>query len=1473
MTIYTFKVKFYCFLLLFFFTAASYAQLKFKIEHYSTEDGLSHDGVISMTKDREGFMWFGTWDGINRFDGHNFITYKARPGDNSVLKDNRVENIVEDKAGYLWLTVYNKQLYRFEKRTETFSSLSDIVDTPIIKNLAVNKIIPLANGAIWLNSNNQGLFVLTNLSSAHPKVTHYAQELAPGFGLPSNTIHFIYEDASRQVWVGTASGLCCFRADASGIYKSIKLNNQVCSANGFLCAAESNDRVWFGTAQGNMVVFSKSTGKIFCRQVTSSAVNGIVASRLKSAVYLATAKSQLITVNTTTLAAISAQMPNAQPFLSVFEDKAGRLWIEPEKHGVVKFEPGNNSFKYYFQSNDATFYNAAQLYSVIEYNKDMLWVSMKGGGFGMYNPATEAIDYFYDQPGSDSRQFSNLVTCKYLDPAGVLWLSTNDRGLNKVIFQRDDFNLKFLVKNTLNRSDNEVRGVFSDRQNRLWVASKSGALYIYDTGGKNLGSIFANTPAGGLGFVYSIIQDRRGSIWLGTKGNGLFRADPVDNTGSRYKLTHYLADDKDKNSLSSNLIYTLLEDAKGRIWVGTYGKGLNLISYQNKTVKFLNSKNALASYPKTGFDKIRNLRQDEKGNIWIATTEGLLILDPDIGDVDHYRYASYRKIPADRASLGNNNVQYIFRDAKNRMWVCTSGGGLNLAVGNDPFNALKFKIYTTADGLPNDYILSCTADDHGVLWLATENGLSRFEPSRGRFKNYDSYNGIPKAGFSESSSLKMPNGNLLFGCINGYIQFDPDKLIDHKVNERMALTNLQINNQDVVPTRGGAPLKYNINDTRTITLKYNQNIISIDFTVLDFRSGNKQAYAYRLYGFDNEWHSIKNQRRATYTNLPPGNYTFQVKSLSTNLYANAPAKTLAISILPPPWRTWWAYLIYISLAVVLIGAIRRTAITMLRLRQRISVERKLSDLKLSFFTNVSHELRTPLTLILNPIEEIACKENLSPKGQEYADIVRKNANRMVRFINQLLDLRKVQSGKAHLKLSNIEIIGFVKKISGYFKELALEKQVKLAINANSAEIFAWIDAEKIDIVIYNLLANAFKFTPAHKTIRVQIDQDADAGSFTLKIIDQGTGVAEDHLNDIFELYYEGDKAAGSHLKGTGIGLALSREFIQLHYGNITACNNPDGGLTVSVELKTGMEQYKAGDVTVLNAPEEFEQLTNISAEILLTNAGIVNEPANLNAPLVLLVEDNIDLRRFLALQLFEHYRIEEAGNGEEGYKKAKALLPDLIVSDVMMPKMNGIEMLDKLKNSTATSHIPVVLLTAKHSVENQIEGLRYGADYYITKPFNKDFLLASIENLLKQRKKIFDALLADKKAIELGPGEIVITSKDEAFLKEIIKIVENGMPDPDFNIDTVAETIGMGRTTFYKKFKSLTNLAPVEFVRDMRLKRGKQLLDGGEASVSEIAYAVGFNSAGYFSTCFKEKYHISPSEYLKNNELKTASAL
>jgi len=1432
------------------------------LKHYSTEQGLSHDGVLCITRDKDGFMWFGTWDGLNKFDGNTFTIYKSYPGDSSSLTNNKFRNIIEDKKGYLWVKTYDHNVYRFDKNTGKFLAINRRNN---VRSLNISRIFLSDNGSAWLTTADKGLLhVVFSPSKSEPAVHHYTKSARAAFKLPSDSINFFFEDNQTNAWVGTTAGLVRISSSSSeaGSPKSSARQPKVFSPQlSFTCVAAQGKNLYFGTRDGRLVTFNTNSNQFLVRNLCpGNPINALHVSRSRR-LYATTSGQGLISMDLETLRpAIAGKQPGSA-FFSIYEDRGGRIWLEPEKIGIVKYDPASNTFKTFSQKKDSHAVSPSNSYMVFEDPGGKLWTRLKDGGFGYYSSREDKIEYFYNEPGSSDQQFSNIVTAVYPDHSGILWLATIDGGVNKITFPGNYFNQRLMVKNPVNKSQNEVRVLFEDSRRRHWVGTKAGELSVFLNGKKQM-NIFEGIEPSAIGKVYAIMEDSDGVVWLGTKGSGLLTATPLDASGTRYRLKRYLTDPDNPGSLNHNTVYSIVQDSRKRIWIGSFGGGINEAVKSPSGVYFRNKNDFFVSYPSRA-NYIRHLCEDSTGKLWIATTNGLVIADTRNQKLKA-SFKLIRKIPGDSTSLGNNEVQFIFRDRSNAMWLGTFGGGLNKLVSDLRSETRKFRSYTQRDGLPNDVILSIAEDQSGKLWVATGKGLVRFDSKAGTFSNYDSYDGLGQAKFSEAAAFRSFTGDMYFGCLEGYISFNPYKVANKRIKAGMALTNIQLYNTDVIPGAPGSPLSKSLNNTSHLELRYNQDVISIDYAVLDYRAGHKISYAYILRGYDKGWHIVGNQRKATYTNLPPGDYEFVVRSLNKDMFSNVPEKSIRITVLPPPWLTVWAYLVYILVALALLEGARRVVVAMIRLRNKVIVEKKMTDLKLQFFTNISHELRTPLTLIVSPLDEISRTEQISDQGKHYLHTIRKNADRMIRFVNQLLDFRKVQSGKMRLDISQVDVVSLLRGIASHFDGLAKEKKITLSLDSDESTLLAWLDPGKIDIVVYNILSNAFKFSPPGGQITIHVAHKEE-DRFEILIRDQGPGVPEDKLEEIFDLYYEGD-ASSNKLKGTGIGLALSSELIRAHKGHISASNNPEGGMTFTLSLWLGKDHFSEEEVNFveLESPSPhplYSEVEHVPAPV----SELLSQDDYTERFHVLLVEDNVDLRTFMAGQLSTFCRVSQAGHGGEGLALVEMSMPDLIISDVMMPNMDGIQMLDQLKNSPATSHIPVILLTAKSSIEAQIEGLNYGADFYVTKPFDMQYLLALVRNFLKRRAQHVASLLADdKKVVTLQPDEILISSRDEEFVKQVIRIVETSMEDSNFNIDSVAEAVGFGRTTFYKKLKSLTGMAPVEFVREMRLKRSKQLLDAGEYTISEVAYMTGFKSSGYFSTCFREKFKQSPSAYLKS---------
>lgn len=1428
-----------------------YAQFNCRYEKFNTENGLLHNRITHIIKDNEGYVWTGSWDGLNRYDGRTFKTYKKSPTDVPSMISSRIEHIIDDKAGNIWISTGNRQIYQFNKATERF--------IPLVNNFTGdNNFIArhqffVSKGLMGFSTEKDGAYLATITRAGG--VTLSKHSLKSKASALVDSTHFIFNDAGNRVWIGSSLGLEALTRAGTGFRTVYKYQDTILS--GVTNHTEDAANLYFGTTNGTIVCVDKRTLKTTVKKVVSNRITAIKRAKLSPVLYAVTNKGQLLQINIDGWQIKTSNVGNGLQLHTIYEDRSGVLWLEPGKQGVIRFDPSTQISKWFTHRTDGN-ENGSRNYHVFEDQTGRVWVNLSGGGLGYYNPAKNVIECEFTDNQGLTGYFPNLVYTVCFDAAGIIWLGT-DQGIIKLNIPNGEFKQQAIKPNELlTFRANEVRGLLADRANRLWVGTRDGTLKIFkDNREINIG--FDDLPSRGFGPVYRVFEDSKNNIWIGTKTNGLFKAVPLNTLRNRYKLLHFLPDSVNSKtpSLSNNVI-SFLEDADGTIWAGTFGKGLHRVNEVDGKIKFTAIK-SFPGEPQLEALKIRHMQFDNLNNIWLATTTGLYVVNVSKQSYTLAHVALYTKNGSDAKSLRENDVQYILQSRNKRMWLATSGGGLELAEYKNPLKGMSFAHHVKKDGLLNDYILSIQEDLAGELWLGTQRGPTRFNPANGSSRTYGSSEGVFGTAISEGSVTRLQNGEIAFGTLRGILRFNPSLLRDDRVVTRLAFTNLQVNNHDVVSGGRDSILHQNIDYTSLIKLKHNQNTISLDFTILDFEHATDQNIKYRLKGYDTNWQNSFKQRRVTYTSLPPGNYVFEVKCANEKFYVNAPFKSLQISIAPPFWKTWWAYLIYLVILSGVMVVVLRTVKTILALRQSVSVEKKVAELKEEFFTNISHELRTTLTLITNPLAEISQREKLSPRGKSYLQLIARNTERLTKFMNQWLDLRKIQNKKAELRYTETELISYLTQIGNSFAGYG--NNIKLEITAGVPQLNVVIDAEKIDLVVYNVLSNAFKYSAYEGTVKMHITAPDAHGNVQIEVADEGTGVPEQKLEDIFKLYYVDSEKDASGKKGTGIGLAVVKEIVNLHQGRVWAQNNSRGGLSVFITLP--IKPADGYEFTTIEESSNAQVNTdaNTQADNLLTP--VIDGNTNVNQPVVLLVEDNNDLRELLANQLSAYYSVLLANNGEAGLQMALGHNPDLIISDIMMPKMNGIELLDKLKNTPATSHIPVVLLTAKGSVESQVEALQYGADYYLTKPFNTTLLLAAIAGLLKQRRNMFNQL-TEHKVIDLSPGQVVITSKDEAFLRNVIKTVEEGMHNPEFSIEHVADAMAMGRTSFYKKFKSLTDTTTVDFIRDMRLKRAVQLMDAGEERVSMVAFEVGFNNPKYFSTCFKEKYHVSPTDYLKS---------
>ena len=765
-----------------------------------------------------------------------------------------------------------------------------------------------------------------------------------------------------------------------------------------------------------------------------------------------------------------------------------------------------------------------------------------------------------------------------------------------------------------------------------------------------------------------------------------------------------------------------------------------------------------------------------------------------------------------------------------------------------------FEILTARDGLPSDVIVGILEDNEGSLWLSTNDGISKFNPNSKKFKNYDQSNGLVSQAFNPDASFRDKSGYFYFRSGNGYNRFHPDSLLTNNHKPPVFITNFRINNQ-TVPIKNNGILTRHINMTNKITLDYHQKVISFNFATLEFDNANKNEYAYKLEGFDDNWvHTDASDRLATYTNLNGGEYVFKVKATNSDGIWNDQEASLTINIMPAPWKTWWAYAIYSVLILVLVLVVARAIIVRERLRANLQLERvelekmqEVNEMKSRFFANVSHEFRTPLTLIAGPVNDILEKED-NPGKRQHLQIVKRNTDRLKRLIDQIIDLSQLEAGKLSINEKEINLFEFLRALSSSFSSLAVKKKISYHLEIPKKHVTVIIDDEKLEMILYNLISNALKFTPAGGVVTVSTAMTNDeAGSYLrLAVCDTGPGLDEKEKQEVFERFYRIQDQSYNH-EGTGIGLALTRELVELLDGHIAVGGQKGEGAVFQITIP----------VKIAKLP--IQELNSITTTPMANQT--LDKQMQEKSPdghKILIVEDNEDLRQYIKGILGESYHSMEAEDGESGLQIANEEIPDLIISDLMMPKMQGSELCHSLKADEKTSHIPFIMVTAKAAREDKLAGLEYGADDYLSKPFDRKELRLKVRNILLRRERLQEKM---RRELMTHPNPGKVHSQDDRFLMRLREIIENRLGDPNLNVNFLSHEMGMSRVQVYRKLLGVTGLSASDFIRNMRIHKAAELLKGDWGSVSDVAYEVGFNNLSYFTKCFKAQYNQTPSEF------------
>ncbi len=1350
------------------------AQPSPQFQQFSQEDGLSNNYVRTMHQDHLGFMWIGTENGLNRFDGNHFLVYRFDPDNDQSISDSWITSLLEDQATNLWVGT-RQGLNRLDRATGHFERIPLRSGEGEIQNYWVNDIFEDRSRQIWICSERSGLFHLQieeetgeYFLESLPISTKYVEE---GKG-PSNMI----QDVHGNLWVRHSDGLD--RLDSSGV-----------QPERFIFPVNEVDKLR-----------DSGTGKM-----RLDASGNILLMGNRRGLYFITPDEK-------------------QPQIRSFNQYPGRMASIPELSSV-------------------------DLYTLCLQEQEQLWIGAERSIFSI-----DLTTKLTSPPLSEYFSFPLDVHVLLSDRDGKLWVGTAGAGFSVEVADKGPFQfLKHEPDDELSIAQGVVRSLVEDKNGHLWLGFLGEGVEQYrfalPSDLHRIRSLkhSAGNPNSLVGnYIIKILKSNDGYLWIATNGSGLNRLDPV--TGS---LQAFLHDPSDPQSLSQNHIWGLIEDQQGFIWVGGFDQGLNRLDpFTGQVQRFRHDPtdpNSLLD------DHIKSLYVDRQGTIWIGSDIGLSSLDPGTAAFTHYTHR-----PDDPASISGGIVWGIYEDRHDQLWVGTGAGVNQMDRSTGTFDTFYEK-----DGLPSNTVYGLLEDHDGFLWVSTDNGLAIQTPDhpQNAFRAILREDGLASTSFiPKSYHYSEATGLLFFGTTEGLVVIDPKLLPRKELHPRLMLHSFSKFNPTI---QAGTLTDYFISQkNRELQLSHLDRFITFALTDLVWDKNKRVRYQYQLEGFDKNWIPLEDDMEITFTNLPAGRYTLKVRSLDFFGEPQLEVDLLTIKMYPPWWQRWWAYTIYFCLFAALILFAYRILLHRQRDRQEAENLRNLNAFKDRFFANISHEFRTPLTIILGMIEQI--EKNPLQRMQEGSEMIRKNGADLLNLINQILELQKLESGHLSVKKQQSDIIPFLQGISQQFQALAQSKQQQLTFQPEVESLTMDFDPEKTLRILSNLLSNAIKYTPEGGEISVMVrmtnqSELAPSPSLLLSISDTGTGISEEEIDQIFDRFFRTTSQEQQTTVGTGIGLSLTLELVKLLGGKIEVNSQLGQGTTVRVSLP----------VTRAAPASEGPDTLDIQSAVF-SNHGTPKEEHTPTAdlPVALVAEDNPDVARYLQLCLQGHYTVQWAPDGQQGINLALEQIPDIIISDVMMPGKTGFELCETLKEDTRTSHIPIILLTAKSEVEARITGLQQGADDYLAKPFHEQELLVRMENLLNIRRQLqarYQDLYAHPPAHKQSASP---PSREDAFILQLKEVFEQHMDDPEFDLDAFSKALFLSRSQLGRKVKALTGQSPAVYLRSLRLQKARQLLLSTNQPIKEIAYDVGFPNPAYFSSSYSDVFGESPSKTRASREMR-----
>lgn len=1114
----------------------------------------------------------------------------------------------------------------------------------------------------------------------------------------------------------------------------------------------------------------------------------------------------------------------------VYKDKNGNIWIGTDK-GLVLFNPGTESFVPF---NDGSRSLSHRIYDIRQLDGNKLWIAMEFGGIAILD-LSQHLFHSYDQPHltlikerDDEYGLSNSsVRCLFQDSFNNVWAGSWGGGINFILREPSLFNTyKYSAFPSVgnNLSSKIASGVCMDRTGNLWIGTDGGGINVFNKDKRIAVYNMENSNLQG-NTVQAALCDSKGGLWFGLFYGGIVYHNPLSG-GFRQVFP---------SRLSHTDVRSFFEDGEGNIWAGT-SEGIYLIDRDKQEIK--------AHYEREN-NLVRCVLKDSEGQIWVGFFGGGLgLYDSQLNDIRLFNVMD--KFPS-------NTINALYEDSRHRLWVA-SGEGL---VCFPKLTERQYRVYQRESGLANTHIQAIGEDKAGNIWVSTNKGISCLIDNNGTFYNYDHHDNLPMGSFSRNCLTYGPDGNFYFGSINGLCYFNPEHVLQKRKSPPAFITNIEITDPLNKPHDKQNTIA--LNGQKDIRLKYTQNSFNIRFNIQNYALVNQVEYAYMMKGLEYSWYTLTDPNNVTFRNLPPGNYQFHVKTRMRNQEWSDEVTSLNIRIAPPLWLTWWAKSFYVLACLSILFSIfyaykkRLDAEALYKLeKQSHEQEQELNNERLRFYTNITHELRTPLTLILGPLEDLQNNNSLSTKDAQKISVIHQSAIRLLNLINQILEFRKTETQNKKLCVSRVNIVTLIHEVGLKYKELNRKEDIDIRIEVEDENIPMYFDREIIQIILDNLISNALKYTE-RGSITIGIGRSCREGvNYTeIRVSDTGYGIKPDALPHIFDRYYqEGGKHQAS---GTGIGLSLVKNLVTLHEGEISVESLLNSGSTFRVSLLTDNSYPNA-----LHADSPEPEADLQAAEASNPEAGENDKP------ILLVVEDNPDICDYIAESFSDNFEVKTACNGKQGKECALKVIPDIIVSDIMMPVMDGNEMCRELKKDVRTSHIPIILLTAKDSLKDKEEGYSVGADSYLTKPFSASLLRSRIDNLLRSRRQL--ATYFNANAGIPAKSAIIAESLnklDNEFIRKINELIEARLSSDKIDVNYLSDKMCMSSSTLYRKMKALTGLSTNEYVRKTKMKYAEQFLLEGKYSISEIAFKVGINNLFYFRQCFKEEFGTIPSEYLK----------